>query len=275
MDPAPLQEDLSAAYVEYYTHGDPPLIGIKGLLKRSYEFALTLPYWLFGIAQERERSSLMFLNQDPPGSVLDVGCGSGEFLAQMRARGWRVHGLDFDPKAAEVAMERHGIEVQLGTVESLIQSGVKYDVITASHVIEHIADPVSFLQSCGALLAPSGKLVLKTPNVDSFGHRVFGSSWRGLEPPRHLQLFSSEALAMVSKRAGFNSATFTSSAGAEYILAASHFLRAHGEFRSGSRAFGDMLTGKLIGTWWAMRARLAWLADRRSGEELCSVLTKA
>src|SRR5690606_28791968 len=128
------------------------------------------------------------------------------------------------------------------------------------------------LQSCNALLVHNGKMVLKTPNVDSFGHRLFGSSWRGLEPPRHLQLFSSEALAMVSKNAGFSSVTFTSSAGAEYILTASHFLRTYGEFRSGKKAPSVVLVSKLMGIWWAVRARFAWLADRRSGEELCSIL---
>jgi SAM-dependent methyltransferase len=78
-----------------------------------------------------------------------------------------------------------------------------YDAVTMSHVIEHLHDPVSALQEVRRILKPGGTLWIVTPNVESIGHRRFGVNWRGLEPPRHLVLFSGASLAEALDRAGF------------------------------------------------------------------------
>jgi len=71
-----------------------------------------------------------------------------------------------------------------------------------------VYDPLETLRRCRELLVPGGRLWLQTPNVDSRGHAVFGAAWRGLEPPRHLVLFSREALADLLGRAGFRAVEF-------------------------------------------------------------------
>jgi 2-polyprenyl-3-methyl-5-hydroxy-6-metoxy-1,4-benzoquinol methylase len=138
--------------------------------------------------------------------LLDVGCGSGQFLALAQSAGWRVTGLDPDPKAVETARSK-GLDVQLGGIENLAQISDCFDAITVSHVIEHAYNPHELLSSCYRLLKQSGYFWIETPNIDSFGHFEFKANWRGLEPPRHLQLLSWPFLQRMLNEIGFNQVT--------------------------------------------------------------------
>lgn len=148
------------------------------------------------------RLELMGVGARERGAVLDVGCGSGSFLRRMRSLGWAVSGTEPDPHAAAAA-RAGGIEVICGYPADLPAERV-FDLVTLSHVIEHVPDPVALLRDCRARLSPGGRLVVTTPNLLSIGHRWFGRHWRGLEPPRHFVLFSPEALLSCARRAGLS-----------------------------------------------------------------------
>jgi SAM-dependent methyltransferase len=139
-------------------------------------------------------------------AVLDVGCGNGQFLYDARRLGWKVLGLDPDATAL-VHAQQHGLDVILGDITRLAEHHACFDVITLSHVIEHVHDPVALLLACHDLLRPGGRLWLETPNLASMGHARFGQDWRGLEPPRHLVLFDPRSLPWVLQRCGFNQPT--------------------------------------------------------------------
>jgi hypothetical protein len=97
--------------------------------------------------------------------------------------------------------------------------GSLFDVVTSSHVIEHVFEPDAFLRSVRTNLRDGGMLWLATPNVESIGHRAFGSCWRGLEPPRHIQVFNQRALERLLTEAGFSEVRFhRRGRGARYIL---------------------------------------------------------
>jgi len=134
--------------------------------------------------------------------LLDLGCGNGAFLLRARSAGWHVTGVDFDEKAVAAACGL-GLDVRLGGIESLDPSVEQFDVITLAHVIEHVHHPVEVLQACYHLLKPGGFLWLETPNITSEGHQLFGTNWRGLEPPRHLVLFTLESMKKTLKKVGF------------------------------------------------------------------------
>jgi SAM-dependent methyltransferase len=136
------------------------------------------------------------------GRLLDVGCGSGEWLASMRERGWNVAGLDFDQDAVRIA-KQSGLEVRSGTLKEQNYASKSFDAVTLHHVIEHVPDPVETLTECARILVNGGQLVLSTPNSASLGHRIFKEYWRGLEPPRHLHIFSGRSLRRVLEQAGF------------------------------------------------------------------------
>jgi len=135
-------------------------------------------------------------------TLLDAGCGNGEFLLRMARGGWRVKGLEPDPVAADVARSA-GLSVLEHPLEGAELGTDQFDAITMNHVIEHLHDPVAALTNIRRALAPDGLLWIATPNLQSRGHRRFASSWVHLDPPRHLILFDGDALGRLLARCGF------------------------------------------------------------------------
>jgi 2-polyprenyl-3-methyl-5-hydroxy-6-metoxy-1,4-benzoquinol methylase len=273
LNPAPHPDDLPLLYQGYYTHGDE--VGSRGLraaraVHRMLVNCLLAP---LGIPLEQARARRMFIDRKVPGSLLDIGCGDGRFLSVMARRGWRVAGVDFDAAAVAQARELRKLDVKVGTAASQAALGEKYDRVTASHVIEHVAEPREFLRHCRQLLTPGGRIILCTPNARSFGHRRYGAAWRGLEPPRHLQLFTLAALSSCAQQAGLQvESAFTTIAEAQAILVVSHFLRKRGACRLPDFSMTDLLEWSVVGPVLAARARWAWWADPASGEELYVIL---
>jgi SAM-dependent methyltransferase len=96
------------------------------------------------------------------GSLLDVGTGTGQFLAIAREC-FTVVGTEVSESAVRVARERYGLNVVQGRIEG-IQLDSGFDVITLYHVLEHVPDPLSTLRRCRELLNPHGILVVAVPN---------------------------------------------------------------------------------------------------------------
>ena len=102
------------------------------------------------------------------GSVLEVGCGRGHFLDQCARRGLNVTGLELTPPdSGRSSAER--IEILDETIgEHARTHGEKYDALCSFQVLEHIPEPKPFLEACCQAVKPGGKLILCTPNADSF-----------------------------------------------------------------------------------------------------------
>ena len=126
----------------------------------------------------------------------------------MRDLGWVVEGVDFDNKAVQAARER-GLTIRSGSLESQHYPTARFDAVTLNHVVEHLPDALVTLSECHRILKPGGILVLYTPNSVSLGHAVFRSYWRGLEPPRHLQIFGPLSLGALLRQAGFKDPSIT------------------------------------------------------------------
>jgi len=137
------------------------------------------------------------------GDLLDFGCGGGSFLAIAESCGWRASGVDPDPKAVAKCLAQ-GLTATAGGMDVFDGKEALFDQITMNHVVEHVYDPPGVLQACWRLLKPGGRLWLQTPNIESLGHEHYGPDWRGLEPPRHLVIFSGRALESELRKAGFS-----------------------------------------------------------------------
>jgi len=157
-----------------------------------------------GVSEELMGSRISRLHALERGRLVDVGCGNGKFLARMRALGWDVFGVEPDPQAAQIGREAYGLTIYSGTLEDSSFSLESFDAVTMAHVIEHLTDPLSTLKAARRILKKGGYLLIHTPNLSSLGHRWFGHHWRGLEPPRHLFLFSPTALLKIVRMAGFD-----------------------------------------------------------------------
>ena len=269
MDPMPIEEDIGKAYETYYTHEE-ETNGRNGNIKKTI-------YWQFlrklhvlfrfftGLDRQWRRVYMMYLDHIKPGRLLEIGCGNGQRLSLFQSRGWMVKGQEVDQKAARQVYDRFGIKVYLAKLEQLGLRETTYDAIIMNHVIEHVHDPVDLLKECRRLLKPGGLLVAITPNIESRGHRISHSCWRGLEPPRHLRIFSANTLRKLAQHAGFtkvNSWTTAVNAGA--------IARGSLEIRQAGRH--DMLrTPGLIlsmnALYFQLLSSLTILLDKYSGEE--------
>jgi 2-polyprenyl-3-methyl-5-hydroxy-6-metoxy-1,4-benzoquinol methylase len=135
------------------------------------------------------------------GSLLDVGSGTGEVLVAARERGWRGHGVEPERTAAQMARER-GLEV---TVSDLALSGLpehSFDVVSAFHVLEHIPDTRSFLETMRRWARPGGFVAIEVPNWASFQRRQMAETWTGLRPLEHIVHFSPRTLSRAMRTTG-------------------------------------------------------------------------
>jgi 2-polyprenyl-6-hydroxyphenyl methylase / 3-demethylubiquinone-9 3-methyltransferase len=103
------------------------------------------------------------------GALLDIGCGAGIAAEAFARLGYRVTGLDAAGEAIEAARThaaRAGLPItyRIGAPEDLVAENLRFPVVTALEVIEHVADPAAFLATVADLLAPGGRLFLSTLN---------------------------------------------------------------------------------------------------------------
>lgn len=222
LDPQPIGEDSGKLYTHYMTHRLSEQTTKswasfrqevkQAILARSFGYTDvktdsvggTLGQTLAWMGSFRDGAGamVMWLEASRRGRLLDVGCGNGQFLATMRELGWEVKGVEPDRTAAGIAQERFGLDVTCGSLSEAGLAENTFDAVTLSHVIEHLANPKCVLSECQRLLRKSGRLVLVTPNIDSLGHRWFRKPWLGLDPPRHLFLFSPQTLRLCAEGAG-------------------------------------------------------------------------
>ena len=134
-------------------------------------------------------------------SVLDVGCATGALLGFLRDRGWRTVGAEISPSAVH-ARETRGLDVKRCALEECGFPDGGFDVVLASHLIEHLNWPREFIREVRRILRPDGHLFLTTPNVDGFQARLFGGGWRATIFD-HLYLFSVRTLKAMLRSEGF------------------------------------------------------------------------
>lgn len=139
----------------------------------------------------------------PGGTLVDVGCGTGGYLAEMRALGWRAIGVEPSPDAARTARERLGLDVREGTLEQAALPAGSADVVTMRMVLEHVPDPRRTLAEVRRILRPGGRLLLSVPNAGSLEPLAFGPRWSAWELPRHLSHFTPASLGRMLRQAGF------------------------------------------------------------------------
>ena len=225
LDPRPTRDTIAHAYESYYTHHTAtvkaPYSEINTLRQwrrrlvngyTNWRFSTRespasrvgpLLHWVLPIRYRLEHEYRHLWRRVPSGGrVLDIGCANGAFLQIAKTCGWQVTGVEPDPQSAANARTM-GLDVHLGGLDVFDDQSELFDIITICHVIEHVHEPMQVLADIHRLLKPGGQLWLETPNMESIGHRVYRSDWRGLEPPRHLCLFSSASLRRALNRTGF------------------------------------------------------------------------
>ncbi|MDP8909418.1 MAG: class I SAM-dependent methyltransferase, partial [Chloroflexota bacterium] len=137
----------------------------------------------------------------PGGRLLDVGCGHGVLLAEARARGYEVLGLELAAGAVRHAREELDLTVlDVALEEFRPQAGEPFEVIVLADVLEHVEDPVEAIDTCCELLADGGVLCVVTPDPSSAVARLGGRRWWGYVPAHRCLLPRRTVLELLASR---------------------------------------------------------------------------
>jgi len=207
--PLPSEEAIRLTFTELYQGGASMLPELRGYYEYCFDDTPTNP-----LVQTYEHWLTAVERHHAPGRLLDVGCGTGLFLAVARRRGWQVAGVDASEDATRYARERFALDVQTGDFTVVAERGDRFDVVTMWDIIEHAREPVRLLAAARRALVPGGVLGLSTPNQRSILDVVAGTLYRvsggrltaALEKfyvDQHFLYFDAGTLAGTLGRAGF------------------------------------------------------------------------
>lgn len=181
--PRPTDDTLGAYYEsdEYISHSNTK----KGLISRLYQ----------SVRKHTLKKKLQLVNRESKasaagkkGSLLDIGCGTGEFLNTCKQDGWSTMGIEPSPSAREMGKKNYGLDVR----EEDALAGLpaqSQDVITMWHVLEHVPYLNERIQKLKELLRKDGLIVIAVPNRTSHDAAHYGPFWAAYDVPRHLWHF--------------------------------------------------------------------------------------
>lgn len=178
--PQPSLENLPKYYEseDYISHTD----GKRSLFEKLYQIIKS--YSL------NKKASLINNYHPEKGNLLDIGSGTGDFLAIAKKQGWKITGIEPNEKARNISISK-GVTLaeNLESIESH-----SLDVITMWHVLEHVPNIENQIQTLKRLLKPNGTIIIAVPNYKSFDAKYYGEFWAAYDVPRHLWHFSKTAI---------------------------------------------------------------------------------
>lgn len=135
------------------------------------------------------------------GYILDIGCGTGAFLNEMKHAQWDITGLEPDGTARRNAAKNYNIH-PLESDELFKLPNGKFDAITLWHVLEHVHDLHQYVKRIKEVLAKNGVLFIAVPNYTSLDAASYKEHWAAYDVPRHLYHFSPKSMEVLMKSHG-------------------------------------------------------------------------
>ena len=192
LEELPTSEEIEALYSNGYFEGVGSDAGYEEYANQEKEYLATF--------DDDVSRILDFVTR---GSVLDIGCGYGYFVRQALAAGFDAYGVDLSADGIREA-EKHApgrcFRGTLDDVEELARR--RFDVIFASHLIEHIPEPQAFIETLVSRLNEGGIVVLVTPNIESWLARISGRRWVSFKIPEHVAYYTPATISHLLESAG-------------------------------------------------------------------------
>ncbi len=193
--PQPKIEDLGAYYEseDYISHTDSK----KSLTDKLYQIVKS--YTL--------NNKLKLINsfQTESKNILDVGCGTGDFLLKCKNNGWDVTGVEPNKNANDLATSKLFESTTLKIHQNLFDlKQEKFDVITLWHVLEHVPNLEDYILKLKSLLKPDGILIIAVPNFKSYDAYYYKEFWAAFDVPRHLWHFSKKSIELLFSKIQMN-----------------------------------------------------------------------
>lgn len=148
-----------------------------------------------------KRNIVKRISQKQSGTLLDIGCGTGDFLKIMKQSGCDIVGVEINESVRNLAQANTG-SIILDQTE-FFESEQKYDVITLWHSLEHLNTLTRFLEKISISLNANGVVIIAVPNYKSFDAEYYQQDWAAYDVPRHLYHFSFDAMVKLMEKLGF------------------------------------------------------------------------
>jgi 2-polyprenyl-3-methyl-5-hydroxy-6-metoxy-1,4-benzoquinol methylase len=133
-------------------------------------------------------------------TILDFGCGTGDFLKTCQNNSWEIHGFEPDKNARQKAIEKNKIEILTDSTD--LSQLPRMEIITLWHVLEHIHNLNETIDNLKNKLTKTGKLIIAVPNIESFDAKLYKEYWAAYDVPRHLYHFSMKTMKLLMHNHG-------------------------------------------------------------------------
>ena len=185
--PQPDEKDLESYYQspDYISHTDSK----KTLIDKIYQSVKKLSL--------SKKIKLIESFNTPDKYLLDIGCGTGDFLEVAKRKHWKVTGIEPNEQARKLSQVKiDDSKVIVSELNKLTGSKQKslFDVITLWHVLEHVPDLNKYIALIKTFLKPTGVLVVAVPNFKSYDAQRYKEFWAAYDVPRHLWHFSQNSI---------------------------------------------------------------------------------
>ena len=134
--PIPIETEIDNFYKsnEYISHSDKG----KSIINKIYKVVQKIT-----LRSKRKIVEKMFTEQK--GTLLDFGCGNGDFLHTMQQSGWKVSGVEVNESARKIAEDK--LSIGISSPNEFLKDDTNYDVITMWHSLEHLHEIKKYLQN--------------------------------------------------------------------------------------------------------------------------------
>lgn len=179
-NPRPEEAEAGKYYQseDYISHSNTS----KGLVNRLYQVARK--YTL-----KRKLSLVQKVSAKQNGELLDLGCGTGEFLNTCKQSGWKVQGIEPSPDARDFATRQYGLTIhEVNKWDQFVDN--TFDVVSAWHVLEHVYQLKETAMQVSRILKPGGTFVVALPNCSSADAEFYKEFWAAYDVPRHIWHFT-------------------------------------------------------------------------------------
>ncbi len=194
--PEPTASEMAAMYTSHYPRQAVTAEGVKN--NAVYRGSLKQRIWKWWMGD----TNITYHAVTPGDRALDVGCGDGTSLLEMKALGADPHGTEFDENIKPVAAAL-GLDIHFGDLSTAPWAEHSFDMISMNQLLEHTADPIAFLKLAKRLLKPNGKLQMSFPNVESANRKKTQKVWINWHVPYHVNFFSKDSINRLADATGF------------------------------------------------------------------------
>lgn len=133
------------------------------------------------------------------GSILDIGCWDGQFLLNFDKTRFQLFGIEINPKAREKAASK-GVKIVCNNISELNTVSISCDVITAFDVIEHLDDPLKFLEIISHLTKKNGLIIIASGNTNAITWKIMKNKYWYCSIPEHISFINTDWCKYVAKK---------------------------------------------------------------------------